>query len=105
MPPYKKSSAEKLAEVRDIAQIYPRGFFDKYADKTFDEVLSDMANTPEEKGLIAVGILNSIKLTGDPSALKILQTVLDKQGLGVEKEIPISDEKFKEIIKTASRRL
>jgi len=84
---------------------FPTGYFDKFEGKSFDEVLASLASTPEEMGLLATAILNSIKLTGDPSAFKILQATLERQGFSAEKELPISDERFIEIIKTFASRV
>lgn len=101
----KKLPADPTSAVAALKGRFPTGYFDKFEGKSFDEVLSSMASTPEEMGLLATAILNSIKLTGDPSAFKILQATLERQGFSNEKELPISDEKYIEIIKTFASRL
>jgi len=78
---------------------------DKYKGKSFDEVLAMMANSDTEKILMATSLLHQIKTSADPSSIKILLAALERQGFTSEKEIPISDEWYKEIIKTAARRV
>jgi hypothetical protein len=85
----------------DSARI-PPGYFDRFIDKPFDEVIATMAN--EDKGLIATAIINSIKKTGDASSFKILQNSLERQGFSTDKELPITDERYFEIIKVFAAR-
>ena len=101
----KKLPADPTSAVTALKGRFPTGYFDKFEGKSFDEVLASMASTPEEMGLLATAILNSIKLTGDPSAFKILQATMERQGFSNERELPVSDERFKEIIKIAASRL
>ena len=72
-------------------------------DKSLEEVVALFAE--EQKGKLAQAIVNSIVIDNDTSALKILQTIMDKQGLGTNKELPITDARYKEIIQTAARGL
>lgn len=101
----KKLPADPTSAVTALKGRFPTGYFDKFEGKSFDEVISEMASTPEEMGLLATAILNSIKLSGDPSAFKILQASLERQGFSSEKELPITDERFREIIKVAAGRM
>ena len=98
----KKLPENPTDAARKLADRFPAGYFDRFSDKPFDEVLATMAN--EEKGLIATAILNSIKLTGDASSFKILQASLERQGFSTEKELPISDARYFEIIKIFAAR-
>lgn len=76
---------------------------EKYQGKSFDEVLALMANSDTEKILMATSLLTQIKTSADPSSIKILLAALERQGFSAEKELPISDERYYEIIKTFSR--
>lgn len=81
----------------------PNSFFEQYKGKPFDEVLAIMANDDNEKVLMATSIIEQIKVTADPSSLKILLAALERQGFSNDKELPITDERFFQIIKTFSR--
>lgn len=72
-----------------------------YKGQKFEEVVASMAD--EKKVDIARSIIQQITETGDPSATKLLQSILEKQGYSTEKELPISDERYYEIIKVFSR--
>ena len=98
----KKLPDDPMSAAKKLADRYPDGYFNRFSDKPFDEVLATMAN--EEKGLIATAILNSIKLTGDASSFKILQASLERQGFSTEKELPITDARYFEIIKVFAAR-
>lgn len=88
-----------------LEKMMPQGYFDKYKGKGLEQVLAEMANDPVETVSIATALLESIKTTGDPSSLKLVLAALEKQGFSGEKELPISDERYFEIIKTFSRLL
>lgn len=77
----------------------------KYKGKSFDEVLALMANSDTEKIIMAAALLQQIKTSADPSSLKVLLSALERQGFSNEKELPISDGRFKEIIKVAAGRI
>lgn len=76
---------------------------EKYKDMEFDEVLATMAN--QNKALLAKSIIEQINKTGDPTAFKLLQISLDRVGGLIDKELPVSNEKFEEIIRIAASRL
>ena len=92
----------KETEIIDKNQ-FPPGYFEQFEGKQFDEVLAVMAD--QEKELLAAAVIRQIKSTADPSSMKILLAALEKQGFSSEKEIPISDERFKEIIRVAASRI
>lgn len=70
-----------------------------YQDKSFEEVLADMAET--QKVSLASAIINQIINNNDTSSMRFLQNLLEK--INVERdEIEISDERFREIIQTAA---
>ena len=74
----------------------------KYANKTMEEIFIDMAD--KDKGGIAASILNGV-MANDPTALKIMQNIMDRQGGGLQKELPINDHQYKEIVKIAYQEL
>lgn len=78
---------------------------DSLKGKGLDEVLSILANSDSQKIAIASAIIHQLKTTGDPSAFKALLSSLERQGMSGEKELPISDERFIEIIKTVASRV
>jgi len=93
------------SSVEDFLFDKPKDYLEQFKGKTFDEVLAMMANDETQKAQMASAIITQIKTTGDPSSLKILQASLERQGFSNQKELPISDARFIEIIKTIAREL
>ena len=99
--PKKIPSAPVFVADQNNSRISPLDL-EKYKDKTMEEILVDLADS--SKTSIAGAILAGAQ-AADPSALKILQTIMERQGGGLQKELPISNAQFKEIIRIAYREL
>ncbi len=74
--------------------------FDRLNALPFDQVIAEMAD--QKKVDLALKLIEQISTDADPSALKILNSVLERQGVSLERELPISDDRFREIITFAA---
>lgn len=104
MPYPRKREIQKFDEDVMISQLTPE-VIERYKGKSFDQVIAEMANSDSEKIMMAKSLLSQIKASADPSSIKILLAALEKQGYTGEKELPISDARYKEILKTAAQRI
>jgi len=86
-----------------LVEMAPAGTYDHLKDKSFEEVVASLADT--NKIELAASIIDSIKQTGDPTATKILQGILERQGYSTEKELHIPNERYFEIIKLFAARI
>lgn len=77
---------------------------DRYEGMSLDEIVVELASSSNNKVDIAGKLISGIK-EQDATAWKAFQEILSRQGFGEEKELPISDERFKQIIKTAAEYL
>ena len=73
-----------------------------FDDKSMEEIMVDMVDM--NKIDIAGGLIHAAK-SSDPSALKILQGIMDRFGGSLEKDIDLTDEQFKEIIRIGAQEL
>ena len=96
MPPT-KAPAPKFYADESNPYLHPDDRI-KYQDKTMEEIFVDMAD--KGKSGIASAILNGV-MAQDPAALKIMQNIMERQGGGLVKELPINDHQYKEIIRIA----
>lgn len=97
------SNPRKKPVLVDPSMDLPKDYGRQFDGKSLDEVMATMAN--DQKIELAAAVLNQIRTTGDPTSLRILQAALERQGFAAEKELPITDARFKEIIRTAAGRL
>ncbi len=88
--------------IQKIHENLPEGMMERFRDQPMEQILVEMADM--KKVEIAGGLVQAA-IANDPSALKILQAILEKQGGGLEKELPITDVQFKEIIRIAAMEL
>jgi hypothetical protein len=92
----------KLNPGHNILVDVPDSISAEFETKTMEEIFVALADT--KKPDIAASLLAAV-LTNDPSAIKIMQNIMDRQGGGIEKVIPISNEQFKTIIRIAASEL
>jgi hypothetical protein len=100
--PFPRKRAKTAPKMTLEDDMHPE-VLDKFKDKSFEEVLATMAN--ENKASMAASIITQIQQTGDPTAFKILQGVLERQGYSLNNELPISDERFKNLVKVFAGRI
>ena len=87
-----------------FADIPVNDLSDPVFEKDFFEALSEVANSPEQKGrLINMVLINAQR--GDPSSLKILERAMNEGRFSEDKKIKITNEQFRQIIKLAAERL
>lgn len=90
------------ADTMSPEDLLPPGEKDKYKDMTFEQTLVKMAN--DRKVSLAQALLMSVEQTGDTSGMKLLQTAMEKQE-GGGRELPITHERFEQIMSYAAERL
>jgi len=87
---------------KKTADNLPPDVFKSLDGKTLEEIMVEMV---EMRKTDIAGALVDAAITADPSALKVLQGIMDRFGGTIEKEIDISDEQFREIIRIAADEL
>lgn len=88
-----------------LVENMPPGYLEQFHGKPLDEILVLMSHDGNQAALIAASIIEQIKTTGDQGSVKTLLAALERQGFAADKEIPISDERYKEIIKVVAGRI
>lgn len=97
MPPAPRPPAIPISKLMTTEQI------EEFSQKSMEEIFAELAD--QKKIDIAGSILHSVINNNDPAAIKIMQTIMDRQGFDKDKTIPISDERFKEIIKIVAQEI
>ncbi len=71
-------------------------------EKTFEEILVEAAQ--DDKFSMAAAVLKAFR-EGDGAAIKMVLKALDDSKYQTNKEFPLNDEQYKQIIQLAARRL